>query len=1075
MQHRIVLAAALLAAAALAAPATDLAGFNYDPKADARAIVSAGDARFTVLTPYVIRMEYSAQQTFEDRATLMAVNRKLPVPQFTHAIANGVLTITTAQVVLTYTVGQPFSAGTLSVASGPGRSDGFAPAWRHGAVDSGNLLGTIKSLDQLCSISLNCTLNAGQRVHEEGLHCGWGVVSRLGWATVDDSKNYILSAAKGGWFSNALRAAADEDRYFFGHGTNFRQALTDYVALAGVAPMTDRALLGSWFTRWFDYANEDIVALLDKFEAAKLPLDVLVLDMNWHKKNGWTGWSWDTQLYPYPKDTVDFVHSRGLKLAANLHDAMGVGAWEDLYKQMADAVGWDAASNNTIYFQPLNSTYMHAVEDVLLQATGIDFYWIDWQQGGQFGGTDGGQMNPTFITDHVRGTDHMRRGENKRGEILARWGGMGSHRYPVGFSGDISEVTWKCFAYQPYFSTTAANVAYGSISHDLLGPANDHELHVRWLQFGAYSGVMRIHDRGMSSGMCALLPGGCDVVDEWLVPYKYFAAIRAAMQQRVALLPYIYAATFNAYKTGVAMMHPMYYDFPTEAGAYVMTDNGERAQYMFGDDFFVAPVVTQADPATGLVTQQVWVPPGKWYDAVYDAVVAGPATVTRQYTLDDIPMFYRAGAVVPRIPESWRQGIAAQQFQAVTYSFYPGLEIAGGSVGTLYEDDGNTNDYLKGGNAQSEVMFNRTSGTEYQIVGGAMRFGAAGGFAGALKQRSVVLVLVGMMPPVAGAASVTVDGQPVPYSRFGGANSWTYDATAAETTIDIGSRPTAAGFDVKVALVQGGGAGPANLKLFSTRMAEAKRLLDTTQQTPYSQRYGPGMVKQAASRAGALTYLAGQADAAAFAAALSGYKPLVQAALTELQTPSVAPPPLPPLNSMVQLWRHYRRDMLLCGTDSCRATNGDYETMWVEGFQPLVTDADAVPLHDLYNANTQDNWATNSSSEQGYSAAVFLNGLVLSAPRAGKTRPLQVWVGTTGDHMTTASAEGLAWAKAHGYTLLHAAVGHLLIAAPAPSSSSSSGLGAALKRQIAVDVAGNLQTDDVNQRLANALVQSIVF
>ncbi len=87
--------------------------------------------------------------------------------------------------------------------------------------------------------------------------------------------------------------------------------------------------------------------------------------------------------------------------------------------------------------------------------------------------------------------------------VLARWGGLGNHRYQVGFSGDVAELSWKNLAYQPYFSMTGTNVGYGFWSHDIEGPANDLEMYVRWVQWAAYSGVFRSHERGMSAGGCA--------------------------------------------------------------------------------------------------------------------------------------------------------------------------------------------------------------------------------------------------------------------------------------------------------------------------------------------------------------------------------------------------------------------------------------------------------------------------------------------------------------------------------------------------------------------------------------------
>eukprot|EP00966_Prymnesium_polylepis_P293596 6780818-Prymnesium_polylepis.1 len=193
----------------------------------------------------------------------------------------------------------------------------------------------------------------------------------------------------------------------------------------------------------------------------------------------------------------------------------------------------------------------------------MDFWWIDWQQGESQGhtGQDGrpdGKMNPTIWTAKMRVTDSVRRCRlglgcsNKRGVTFARWGGLGQHRYQHGFSGDVRALTWANLAYQACalqrwmfepcargnfapcnalarrrvqcthplassdppchadFSATASNVGFGFWSHDVEGPGNDHEMYARWLQLASYSGILRMHDRGMSAGSCMPWPTSFD-------------------------------------------------------------------------------------------------------------------------------------------------------------------------------------------------------------------------------------------------------------------------------------------------------------------------------------------------------------------------------------------------------------------------------------------------------------------------------------------------------------------------------------------------------------------------------------
>ena len=222
----------------------------------------------------------------------------------------------------------------------------------------------------------------------------------------------------------------------------------------------------------------------------------------------------------------------------------------------------------------------------------------------------GDKQNPTFWLNHLRCTDRHRVGDNNRALVLARWGGLGMHRYQVGFSGDVASLTWANMVYQPYFSATSANVAHGFWSHDIVGPPDDEEMYTRWIQIGAFSGVMRSHDRGGSAGGCnnnaasppAAWEPGCWIVEPWNVPNVHFEANRAALQLREELVPYIYTAHRAAFDTGVGLIIPMvrasagglggsggacgaqpppphqYYFFPEDDAAYAMDGKGNGVQ-----------------------------------------------------------------------------------------------------------------------------------------------------------------------------------------------------------------------------------------------------------------------------------------------------------------------------------------------------------------------------------------------------------------------------------------------------------------------------------------------------------------
>ena len=449
-----------------------------DPVADPNAMVivtapfsatTLSTVRFTVLTDRVIRIERGPG---EDRKTLAVINRKLPVPYFQHWKSdNGrVFYIQTKCLTLMYEIGTEFASDTLQIQgqmycydhfnSSNSNSSKDTPLWsyHYGDQDPGNLLGTIRTLDNKRAETLDCSRQTDEA------HCEYGLISRSGYAIVNDTLNYALDNTED-WWDRPNRN--QEDLYFFGHGHDYKAALQDYRQIGGYIPQLPRYALGVWFSRWYDYTPASAAKVVQQFEQYTLPLDVFVLDMNWHTKNDWTGYSFDRRLFQTSRDAVAYLKARGLAVTLNLHDANGVNPWEEKYSDMCRAMK-SCTDGERIEFSIVNQTTMYALEDVVLQPLeekdGVDFWWIDWQQGEEGpGGAAGGKQNPTIWTAHVRSTDANRRRQQvhatatssnniRRSMVLARWGGLGAHRYPVHFSGDVDGLTWSNLAYQPYFS-----------------------------------------------------------------------------------------------------------------------------------------------------------------------------------------------------------------------------------------------------------------------------------------------------------------------------------------------------------------------------------------------------------------------------------------------------------------------------------------------------------------------------------------------------------------------------------------------------------------------------------------------
>lgn len=630
------------------------------PLADPDAIVLAGNARFTVLTARLLRLEYAPNGRFEDRASQLVWYRQQPVPQFTTHQADGWLTIETEHLQVRYQLERPFAPDTLTISGAA-----LAAPWHFGQGDVDNLQGTTRTLDTI----------SGSIQLEPGL------LSRAGWTVIDDSHTLVFN--EDGWLEVRQREATQCDFYFLGYGRDYAACLSEYGQITGNTPLLPRWALGNWWSRYWEYSADDLKSLMQAFQAHNVPLSVCIVDMDWHLVNvgegisGWTGYTWNTDLFPDPPAFVAWLHQQGLKTSLNLHPALGIRPYEAQYGDMAKRLGIDPASQETIDFNIADPDFANAYFDLLhhpQEADGIDFWWMDWQQGEltQLPGLD-----PLWWLNHLHFYDLARDGD-KRPFIFSRWGGLGNHRYPIGFSGD-THVDWPSFDFQPYFTATAANVGYGWWSHDIGGHMwgqEDAELYARWVQFGAFSPILRLHST--KNAFHDRRPWGFDNAEVENVA-------RDAMQLRHALIPYLYTMSWQNAQTNQPPIRPMYHDHPQETAAYACPQ-----QYTFGSELIAAPFTQPAAADTQLARQAVWLPAGDWYHFFTGEYFAGDSWQAQYGRLRDIPVFAKAGAIVPLAPKVGWGGVANPSLLDVFV--FAGAD----NVFVLYEDDGETLAYKDG-------------------------------------------------------------------------------------------------------------------------------------------------------------------------------------------------------------------------------------------------------------------------------------------------------------------------------------------------------------------------------------------
>lgn len=594
--------------------------FPHTPVAHPEAIIGAGKYRFSVLTDGLLRYEWAEDYQFEDRASVLAINRRFPVPEFRIKETRDNLQVLTSRFHLTYDK-REFSPNGLSAVI-KGSYGPHVSVWRYG-IPTPNLGGTTRTLDE-----------ADGRVSLDQ-----GVISRQGFATLDDSTSMLFDDRQ--WVTTRLPGNR-VDGYLFAYGHDYQQAIQAFYLLSGPQPLLPRWALGNWWSRFYPYTADEYLSLMDRFRENEIPLSVAVLDMDWHlvqdervKKagvTGWTGYTWNKELFPNPKAFLAELHDRGLHISLNDHPADGVQSYEDLYEEMAIALHHDASMGDPILFDITNQAFLDAFFDVLhrqIERDGLDLWWVDWQQGShsRIHGID-----PLWVLNHYHFLDSAL--NNKRPLTFSRYAGPGSHRYPIGFSGD-TVVSWDSLRFQPEFTATASNIGFGWWSHDIgghfHGEKND-EMLIRWVQYGAFSPILRLHS---SNNIFS-------IKEPWNLDSQYEQIMTGYLRLRHRLLPYLYTMNVRAATQGLPLIQPMYWGYPESEESYNVPN-----QYLFGTDLIVVPITVPQDHRSRRSQVLAWLPPGRHVDIFTGMVYDGDRHIWLNRRLKDYPVFAAEGAIIP--------------------------------------------------------------------------------------------------------------------------------------------------------------------------------------------------------------------------------------------------------------------------------------------------------------------------------------------------------------------------------------------------------------------------------------------
>lgn len=636
------------------------------PQARGGACVSAEKCRFTVLGEQMMRIEYDENGIFEDRATQRVVNRDFPVPEYKVVRDDEKIVISTGFFAVTYYLGRKFSKNSLTAKLNTEYCYTVFN-WHYGKEN--DLPGTARTLD---GVDGECEILPG-------------VMSRGQISALDDSDSMVIS--EDGLIEK--RNGSSVDLYLFAYADDYYGLLKDFYALCGGTPLLPRYALGNMWSRYHRYSQREYLELFERFGKESCPFSVAVIDMDWHLAGvdkrygiGWTGYTWNRELFPDYKRFLNRLHEMGAEVSLNLHPADGIAPYEEMYGEMAAAM--NTPRGETVPFDMTNPKFTENYFRILhnpYENDGVSFWWIDWQQGEN---TKYDGLDPLWLLNHFHFAD-IGRG-NKRPMILSRYAGIGSHRYPIGFSGD-SVMSWESLDFQPYFTASASNAGYTWWSHDIGGHMRgirDDELTARWIQFGVFSPVNRLHS--------------CEHPLVGKEPWNFSAQTEETMKRflrlRHALIPYLYTMNYRTYKYGEPIVAPMYYRYPSDGRAY---EKRFRNEFMFGTEMLAVPITSHSDGATLMGAATGFLPEGEWFDFFSGRHYSGGQITSFYRGLCEMPVLVKAGGIVPMSAEKPHNG--TENPQSMLIKVFAGAD----NSFDLYEDDGISKNYEKGAYAVTGI------------------------------------------------------------------------------------------------------------------------------------------------------------------------------------------------------------------------------------------------------------------------------------------------------------------------------------------------------------------------------------
>ncbi len=611
-----------------------------------------------------------------------------------------------------------------------------------------------------------------------------GLLDRDGWRLLDDTRSAVWTA--GGWVAPRAAGGDVEDGYLFAYGHNYTGALHTLAQLTGPAPLLPRSTFGVWYSDYTPYSSADIEnSIYPEFTKNNVPLDTLSLDTDWKAPNNWNGWEWNGKLFPDPTAFLSWAHDHGIDVTLNLHSSIDdndpkLAQAQKIAKGSLASSSCSAGPCKVWDWSEVDQAESNFALQQSFQKQGVSFWWLDWCCDASIVSMPG--VTPDAFIDHLYAQEMVNQGQ--RGFVLARIGasnGQPDAVYPAGpwsghttgiaFTGDAWG-TWNTLAGEVALTPAESTIGEPYVSDDIgsfLGPpptqsgADPPDLYDRWVQFGTFQPILRLHSNNEDR-----LP--------WQYPQPVQGITEDFLRLRQALIPYTYTLAAQAHRTGLPMTQPLYLDYPNLSAAYAHPD-----EYLYGSDMVVAPVTSPGSVAT----TTVWLPPGRWVDYFTGATFTGPLTTTVSDPLSRMPVFVRAGGIVPEQSSSG-SGSSGSSGRLT-------IEAFSGSTGTfsLYGDSGSGLGYTRGQYSETPITdsLGPTSGGTGTAAASRLAIGPAhGSYPGQPASTAYRVELIDLTRPT----RVTLDGHTLTALPPGSDSpGWYYDSATSTVVVDTPSLSTA--------------------------------------------------------------------------------------------------------------------------------------------------------------------------------------------------------------------------------------------------------------------------------------------